>query len=163
MTSGLPTENANCTRVSPGFSLVEIVVVMLILGIMAAVAAPKFASALHQYRAEAAATRIKADLGLVRQHAIATSSQQKVQFSVATNGYNMPGLPDLNHAGQAYAVDLAVYPYHAELESTSLGGDSLLQFDRYGKPDGGGTITVRSGEYQRTVTIDPETGKATTS
>jgi type IV fimbrial biogenesis protein FimT len=146
-----------------GFTLPDLVITVLIIGIMAAVAAPKFAETIHQYRAEAAATRIKADLGLVRQHAVSTSSTQTVQFSIATNAYSIPGLSDLNHASQAYAVDLTAYPYSAVLESASLGGDNFLQFDRYGKPDSGGTITVESGGYQRTVTIDPDTGKATTS
>lgn len=105
--------------------------------------------------------RIKADLGLVRQHAVASSSTQTVQFSTATNSYNIPGLPDLNHAGGAYAVNLTSYPYNAVLASASMGGDSIVQFDRYGQPDSGGTVVVESGGFQKNVVIDPDTGKAT--
>lgn len=146
---------------SAGFTLVDVVISTLIVGILAAAAAPKFADALHRSRADAAAKRVRADLSYGRQVAISNSTPLTVNFFPVSNDYTFPTLADLNHPGQAYAVSLATAPYHAQIDSASLGGDGTLQFDRYGRPDSGGTITVSSGSHQETVTIDPDTGKVT--
>ncbi len=142
------------------FTLIDLVVTMLIIGILTAVAAPKFASALHRTRVEQAAKRIQIDLRYARQNAISRSSNLIVQFNSATDSYTIPALPDLNRPGRPYSVALQSAPYSATLVSASLGLDSDILFDRFGNPDSGGTITVASGGYLQTVTIDPETGKA---
>ncbi len=143
-----------------GFTLVEVVITMLIIGILAAVAGPKFAKTLHRMRAESAAKRIKSDLNYVRQMAISRSGPLTVTFMPASNDYSIPGLSSLSRNGAPYAVSLSVPPYNALLVSATLGTDSVIQFDHYGHPDSGGTITVKSGGYLKTVSIDPETGKA---
>ncbi len=155
--SGMPVD----TRTSRGFTLVEVVIVVLILGILAAVAAPRFAGALHRARAEEAAKRIQVDLGYAREKAISSSSPLTVSFTPLTDDYTIPVLADLNRPGRQYAVALNSSPYNAALVSATLGGDGDVQFDRYGIPDSGGTITVESGGYQQTVTVNADTGKAT--
>ena len=139
----------------------ELVVVILTLAILAAAAAPRLSSSLNRLQAESAARRIRADLAWARQRAIAGSSTVTVQFSPASHSYQIPALPDLNHPGQPYAVQLASPPYHALLLSAALGGDADVAFSRFGQADSGGTITVRSGSFQQTVTVAADSGRAT--
>ena len=143
-----------------GFTIVELVISVLIVGILAAVTAPKFFGTLNRMRVEAAAKRIKVDLGYLQQTAISESTTLSMSFTPASNAYSIPTRQNLDRPGLSYAVALDDSPYDAALVSAALGGDSDVQFDRYGKPDSGGTITVASGSYQETVTIDSETGKA---
>jgi len=63
-----------------GISLVELVITMLILGILASVAAPRYFDAVARFRVEAAAKRIAADLNLTREAAISKGVAESVNF-----------------------------------------------------------------------------------
>jgi type II secretory pathway pseudopilin PulG len=143
------------------FTLVDMVITTLIIGILAATATPKFTATLHRMRAEAGAKRIQADLGLARQNAISRSAALGVSFALTTDSYAIPDLPDLDRPGRSYVVELNSSPYHTSLISADLGGDSDVQFDRFGKPDSGGSIIVESGGFQQSVTIDGDSGRVT--
>lgn len=140
------------------------VIVMLIVGIMAAVAVPRYSNSLMRYRADMAARRIAGDLATARARAKATSSSQAIVFTVPPTGnrYEITGMNDPNGLLANYTVDLAKSPYVATLSSVNLGGDTTLIYNGYGMPDSGGTIVVQAGQYTKTITIDANTGMATT-
>ena len=143
-----------------GLTLVDVVVTMLIVGIVAAVAIPRYTDALMRYRVECAAKRIVQDVELARQNAKSTSISQSIQFTVATDSYLCGGLADINNPSQDYEVVLSEYPCQVSVNSVDLGGDTEIIFDGHGVPDSGGTIVVEAGGHQKTVNIDAETGKA---
>ena len=58
-------------------------------------------------------------------------------------------------------VTLSEDPYGATLVSADLGGDVFIVFDGYGASDSGGTVIVKVGNIQKTIDVDPQTGKAT--
>ncbi len=142
-----------------GFSLVELAITLLIIGILSTIGGTKFVEALQHKRVNSAAGRIKADLEMLRQNAISRSTSLTVQFVPATEQYNMTVIPDPNHPDSTYTVLLSAYPYQSEIVTTALGGDDELVFDRYGQPDSGGIITIQAGSYSQTVTVQAETGK----
>ena len=143
-----------------GFTLVDVTVAVLITGILASVATPAFTGFLQHARADAAAKRIRADLDLARRAAVAQSRMQVVQFSVSSSVYTIPGMAHLDHPGQTYSVNMNLTPYSSTIQSAVLGSDANIQFNRFGVPDSGGVITVKSGRATQTVTIDPGSGKA---
>ena len=59
-----------------GFTLIELVMVLAIIGLITAIAAPRYAASLARYRAESAARRVAADLALARREAAASSSSR---------------------------------------------------------------------------------------
>jgi type IV fimbrial biogenesis protein FimT len=142
------------------FTLVELVVVVLLMGILTAVAAPRFNAALSRSRVEAACQRIKTDLAWARQTALTKSATQSVQFFTSPARYTVTGVADLDRQANAYSVALDDATYRSSIQSATLGADAIVQFNRYGQPDSGGTITVRSGSVTRTVTVDAATGGA---
>lgn len=141
-------------------SLVEVVLILAILAVLGAIAAPRFANSLALYRAQAAGRRIAADVNLAQWQAKASGGGQTVVFSTAANGYTLPGVAGLPGTAATYGVTLSADPYQATLVSATFGAGSTLTFDRFGQPSAGGTVVVTSGTAQSTVTVDPNTGKA---
>jgi prepilin-type N-terminal cleavage/methylation domain-containing protein len=145
-----------------GFSLLEITTVVLIIGILAAVATPNWAAVLSKYRADAAAQRICTDLGRVQSLAYSTSTAQTLTLNVAQSTYTIAGLSGLDRRSSTYTVNLTAEPYRSTLVSANFNSATQITFDGYGQPTvAGGSIIVACGNQQRTITVDATTGKAT--
>jgi type II secretory pathway pseudopilin PulG len=137
----------------------ELVVVLVIIGLLSAVAIPRFTSSIAYHRTRAAAARVAADLELAASYAVHTSSVQTVAFT--GNQYTISTMPHPDRPGVPYRVDLSAEPYQASIVAADFGGDPEVTFDIFGKPDTDGSVVLRSGHHQCVVTLDPETGKTT--
>jgi prepilin-type N-terminal cleavage/methylation domain-containing protein len=144
-----------------GFSLVELAFVIGIIGILTAIAAPRYARSLARYRIEMAARRIAADLSLAQARARNSSTSQSITFDVANNQYTIPGLANPDNRSQGYVVSLNDDPYLARIGTASFGGTGTLTFNGYGDPTNAGTITVTNGDWTKQITIKAETGAVT--
>ena len=154
-------ERRRCFRLGRAFTLIELVLVLVIIGIMGAIAMPKYASAVSRYRADAAARRIASDLGYARSLAIATSTSTSVQFHCDTSTYQIAAVADPDHGG-VFTVALANDPYLASFSSaTAVSNAFIVTYNGYGIPTSTPTIVVTSGSTSRTVTIAPDIGTAT--
>lgn len=140
-------------RNGAGFTLVELVVAALVLGILTAAAVPTFVSSLMYHRVESAAVRLKRDLELARQMAETKSTDYSLEFSNATT-YRIPKLDSLDHAGQPYQVDLARPPHSVQVTTVDFGGTSTVTFNGYGMPSTDGTVVLQAGTHQRRVELD---------
>lgn len=134
--------------------------VLVILATLGAIAAPRYATALDRYHADATARRIVADLELARATARNTSASVTVTFDPGLNSYVMTGVDSLDHPGSDATLVLSVAPYRSKLVATGLGGDDEIVFDGFGVPDAGGTVLIQCGDESRTIAVDGETGVA---
>ncbi|MCR4411429.1 MAG: GspH/FimT family pseudopilin [Thermoguttaceae bacterium] len=152
---------APCRHVpAVGFSLIELFIVVLVLGIFAAAAAPKFADALSAHRVDMAAHRLASDLRAAQARAKALSATQSVTFVAPPNGnqYEIVGMKNPDRPADSYVVRLSEAPYHATLVSVSLEGNTALTFNGYGLPGCAATIVLRSGARTRTVRVERDAG-----
>ena len=141
-------------------SLIELVVVMLVLGILAAAAGPRFANSIVQYRAQAAARRVAADLNFARRNAITTSTPRTVDFDLTNNLYTLAGIKDPDHPAMDYQVTLSNTGYPASVAAADFNGNPTVTFDIFGRPDSGGTVLVQAGSNIEAIAVDAESGKA---
>lgn len=154
------TSAAGAPRRPGGFSLIELALVLAILMTLAALAAPRYANALANYRVDAAARRMLADLRLTQSRAKALSSTQTFTFSTTGSRYQINGMsdPDRPSPNTIYSVNLADEPYLASIASVSPAIFPSVSFNGYGTPSGSGTIVLQCGAAQKTIVIDASTG-----
>lgn len=136
------------------FSLVEAVFVTAIIGIISAIALPRYAGFVAMQQTEAAARRVLSDIMYAQRQARLTSSPRTVVFQVGTGNYELTGMESLDRSGKQYDVNLNQDPYRADIDVASFGGDATVIFDGYGAPDTSGIVTVRVGKYRQTITVD---------
>jgi len=163
----LPTSGCNClgpddrsTSLRKAFSLLELVLVVAIVAVLAAIATPRYSASISRYRAQAAARRVVADLALARARAYATSTSVTVRLDVEGDKLVISAAAPMDGTGSNYTTDLREEPYQADIAEVSLGGDMYVIFDIYGKPDSAGKVLILVGENQQLVYLDPDTGEA---
>ncbi len=142
------------------FTIVELVVVVMIMSIMAAVTAPAFFESLLHHRVESAARRLKADLDLARHTARLTSTTQTVTFTGATYTCSA-GVKNLDHPGAVYAVNFLDAPYELDTVTANFAGTNSISFDGFGKPTKAGTVALILQGHSCTLTLSATTGEVT--
>ncbi len=149
------------------FSLIELTVVILILGIIAAVAQPRYTAALASFRLDSAAQRVVQDLQWAATRARVTSQAVLVRFhdDAPEAFYRFENLAgpmqptasvDPANPRSWYTVDLAQEPYVVGLAAN---GD--LTFDIHGRCDQDARIVLSLGKQTRIVVWVAGSGEVT--
>lgn len=149
-----------------GFSLLEMVIAVLILGILAAVAAPRYSNAMSTFRSDAVARRVAADLNRMRRFAIANSTTVTVTFDTAAESYQTSDVPRPDKKAGAWIITAGDELENADIVTADFDGANTLTFDHHGQPLVGGSamtsgsITISVLSSHQTITIEPVTGRA---
>jgi prepilin-type N-terminal cleavage/methylation domain-containing protein len=157
---------SRCARILPArpprlaFSLVELMICIAVMAVLAALAIPRYANATANYRADAAARRIVADLSLARSQARLISKPLTVAFNKSSNFYQINGMTDLFHRSTTYSVQISADPYYASFVDIVFNGAAQVTFDQYGVPNTGGTVTISVGAVRKSITLEGTTGRA---
>lgn len=142
-----------------GFTLVELVMVLAIAAVVAAMAAPRWGRSMARWQVDAAARRLAADLAWAQSRARVTSSRQTVNFNVTSGQYQLVGVPDPDHPANTYTVSLGQAPYRCAIVSAAPADtNGNVTFDGYGTPSAGGTIVLQCGDFQRVVQVNAAAG-----
>jgi type IV fimbrial biogenesis protein FimT len=143
------------------FSLIELMLVIAIMGVIAAMAAPRYGDALNRYRADAAARRISADLVMAQARARDLATSRTIVFSRVSGSYTIAGERDFTNSASNYTVDLTAKPYGVSIGTVNFGGNPSISFDGFGAPSGAGSILISAGGVSRIIRIDSGGGTPT--
>jgi type II secretory pathway pseudopilin PulG len=141
-----------------GLGLIDLVVVIAVMGIIAAAGGLRYAAAAQRYAVQQATQRIAADLEFARNVARIRRQSVTITFVPANHRYTSTAINDPDHPASGLNVNLRSYSSSVSLASAAFGGDAAIQFNAYGVPDSGGTATVSCGSYSQTVTVAAGTG-----
>lgn len=145
--------------VRAGFSLIELIVVMAVIGVVAAMVVPRWGGSLARSRVNAAANRIAADIRLARAHARASSAETTVEFDSGKGFYIIPAIPDPRTKSGVMTVDLSADPYRVTIVSANFGGDASARYNAFGYIQKEGKVEVSAGSYSCTVTLRGASGE----
>ncbi len=162
----------NAKKNQRGFTLIEMVLVVMIIGIAAACVVPMFTSA-ASFQVKSAADMIAADLEYVKSLSISKQQPYSVVFDNSNESYE---IRDPN--GNVITNPVTQKPYEfnftqdsrvnsVDINVADFDGSSAVTFDDLGSPYSGtdlssplnsGTVDITAGEYQTTVKVEAVTG-----
>lgn len=136
-----------------GVTLLELLIVLSIMAIVAAIALPMFGSGVSTGELKSSAREVAAAMRLARSEALATRQQTRVLLDLEQRSFQ------LERETRAHAlpklVEMKLYTAQSDLVSDKVG--SIRFF-----PDGGsngGRVTLASGQRKYEVDIDWLTGR----
>tara|TARA_Y100000994_G_C15514317_1_gene368890 strand:- start:185 stop:679 length:495 start_codon:yes stop_codon:yes gene_type:complete len=152
-------------RTSSGFSLMELVIVIVLIAIFATIAATRTRDGLSTIREQIAIDQVTSDIDLIRSMAFGMHDTLTIVFSEDQESYTIFNGPDnLRSPVQDYpnsesgviSLDNSNLR-EVDIVAVDFNGTSELQFLPLGDIKSGGSISINN----KTITILPVTGKWT--
>ena len=138
---------------SRGVTLLELLIVLVIMGFVAALAVPVFSGSVSTTDLKVAAREVAAGLRLARGQAIAQKQQSVLEIDVTARAFRV--LPDPRVHALPAGIDIKLFTAASDLVNDRVGSIRFY-------PDGGsngGRITLAAGERRYDVDVDWLTGR----
>ena len=148
---------------SSGFTLTELIVVIILIGIFGSIGLTRVNSQISNIRIQVAINQLTADIDLLKSMAFARHDTLTMVFSTANDSYTVYTGPDgsrsavtdfSNSASGVVSFQNASFA-NVDIAAVSFGGQPEIQFLPLGDLKSGGTITINT----HTITLQDLTGK----
>ncbi|HIB05069.1 MAG TPA: prepilin-type N-terminal cleavage/methylation domain-containing protein [Candidatus Marinimicrobia bacterium] len=152
----------NLKKATPGFSLTELIIVIVLIGIFGAMAMTRTRSGLTTIQVQIAIDQITTDIDYSKSMAFARHDTITLVFSTTLEQYTIYNGPDgsrsaitdfPNSTNGVISFDQSDF-IEVDITSANFGGSSELQFLPLGDAKSGGSIVLNS----KTISVAPVTG-----
>jgi MSHA pilin protein MshC len=141
----LPQRIRRVVSASPGFTLIELIMVIVLIGILAVSIMPKFvdtsAISLH-----GGAAMIAADIRYAQELAMSTNQPKSITFTNGVSSYDTVDGRTINLPS-----------------NVSILTGATFNFNTLGKPTAGGLVTISAGGPTKTINVESDTGNVSIS
>ncbi len=134
------------------FTLVELTLVVAIIGVIAAIAIPRYGSARATFRSRAAAIRLATDLTHAGSLARAKSVSVAVIFAADGTSYDTV-IDPTDLAIVESSLSFVDHPYFASIDPASLPPGHAITFDGFGRTDTQPIILVIASQRTTSLSI----------
>ena len=153
----------NLKKATPGFSLTELIVMIVLIGIFAAMAMTRTSTGMTSIQVQIAIDQITSDIDYSKSMAFARHDTITLVFSTTLEQYTIYYGPDgsrsaitdfPNSTNGVISFDQSDF-IEVDITSANFGGSEELQFFPLGDPKSGGSIVLNS----KTISVAPVTGQ----
>jgi len=140
-------------RAIRGVTLLELLIVLVLMGVIAAMTIPIFGSGVSTTELKSAARQVAAGLRLARGQAIAQRTESVLELDVAGRAFRVP--PDTRVYTISPQIDMKLFTAQRDIVNERIGAIRFY-------PDGGsngGRVTLAAGERKYDVDVDWLTGR----
>ena len=143
-----------------GLTMIELLVVVVILGIAAAIAAPNLSTWMESYTVRKAGRQLVSDLQLAKMRSVSQGLQHRITFDTANKSYIIErgnassGSTVWAQVDVVRALSTEQNPYHAKgvTLATNFTNNAVL-FSPLGTASPAGTVTLTTANYTRNVRV----------
>ena len=145
--------------ISKGFSLIELIIMLIIIGFIAAIAVTRLSDISINVRLSSAMNQISSDIELVKEIALARHQSMSITYDLDLNIYTirknnivMNEYPGSNDGIISLSEGLFS---GVNITNVNINGSNRIEFDKWGNALNGGSITLNE---EHTIFIDKLTG-----
>ena len=132
--------------ISKGFSLIELIVIMTLLGILAALASIRIKDISVNVRVSAATNQITSDIELIKETALANHENMSITYNLEQNNYTIRknGSIMTDYPGSdSGIINLSEGMFSGvDITQVNINGSNVINFDKWGNVLNNGTITL---------------------
>ena len=148
-----------------GFTLIEIIIVIVLIAIMTFVAVPQMSNTLRAKRLYDAVEKLNDDINYCRDYAISQHTNTGIVYDIGLNRYRLfygtswaTAIPLIDPARNSNTwLTISTDYIGVSLQSVSF-TNTRVSFDWWGTPSEGGTVVLTNGINTHTTTVNAETG-----